>query len=121
MNNQLELNKYKDYEQWTVAQLDENNMKIGEEEFECEEEALEAYYAMICEYSPTLGARFSHHTNWEMIDGILTSHTWTTIDTHEAGMECHCVDCCTHPACAKTGVCVAHCEECNGQCVGVEE
>lgn len=111
---------YKDYEQWTVAQLDENNMKIGEEEFECEEEALEAYLAMICEYSPKLGARFSHHTNWEMTDGMLTSKTWTTIDTHEAGVECDCVNCCTHPSCATTGICVAHCDECNGQCEVME-
>ena len=113
--------KYKDYEQWTVAQLDENNMMIGEEEYECEEEALEAYRSMICKYSPTYGARLSHHTDWEMIDEMLTSKTWTDIDTHEAGVSCECIDCCEHPSCATTGVCVAHCEECNGECVAVSE
>tara|TARA_R110000803_G_C11723267_1_gene288564 strand:+ start:135 stop:485 length:351 start_codon:yes stop_codon:yes gene_type:complete len=113
--------KYKDYEQWTVTQLDEDGMKIGEEEYEDEEEALEAYRSMICENSPTLGARLSHHTDWEMIDKMLTSKTWTDIDTHEAGEKCHCIDCCEHPSCATTGVCVAHCEECNGECVAVSE
>ena len=42
-------------------------------------------------------------------------------DTHEAGVECDCIDCCTHPACATTGICVKHCEECNGECVAVSE
>ena len=102
-----------DYEQWTVATLDEDNMQIDAEEFECEEEARDAYVFKICEVSRQgLGARLSHHTDWEMIDGMHTSLTWTTIDTHEAGMECHCVDCCTHPSCAKTGICVNHCDEC---------
>tara|TARA_R100001015_G_C4515763_1_gene86160 strand:- start:339 stop:647 length:309 start_codon:yes stop_codon:yes gene_type:complete len=81
------------YEQWTVAQLDENNMKIGEEEFEEWEDAMEYYNAMVCEWSPKLGARLSYHTHWEMIDGMLTSHKWTTIDTHEAGVSCECIDC----------------------------
>ena len=114
------MNKYEDYEQWTVAALDEDNMMLGEEEYECGEEALEAYLAMVCEQSPTYGARLSHHTNWEMIDGMVTSHTWTTIDTHEAGTPCDCVDCCEHPSCTKTGICVNHCDECNGQCEAIE-
>ena len=58
------MSKYKDYEQWTVAQLDEDMMLLGDEEYESEEEALEAYRQMVCEYSPTLGARLAHHTNW---------------------------------------------------------
>jgi hypothetical protein len=112
--------KYEDYEQWTVVQLDEEMDVIDGEEYEDGEEALEAYRKMVCEYSPTLGARLSHHTDWKMMDGMFSSQTWTTIDTHEAGMECHCVDCCTHPSCAKTGTCIAHCDECNGQCEVIE-
>jgi len=114
MKNQMNINKkkteymkvfipetgqYVPYEQWTVAQLDEDNMKIGEEEFEEWEDAMDYYIAMVCEWSPKLGARLSYHTHWEMIDGVPTSNKWTTIDTHEAGRECLC----------------------NGQCVEVEE
>ena len=32
---------------------------------------------------------------------------------------CDCIDCCQHPSCAKTGICVAHCDECSGGCVEV--
>lgn len=39
----------------------------------------------------------------------------------ESGEKCHCIDCCEHPSCATTGICVAHCEECNGECVEVKQ
>ena len=44
------------------------------------------------------------------------------IDAYEKVMgefhptECDCVDCCDHPTCGTTGVCVNHCDECNGDC-----
>tara|TARA_R110000744_G_scaffold27153_1_gene66465 strand:+ start:429 stop:719 length:291 start_codon:yes stop_codon:yes gene_type:complete len=34
--------------------------------------------------------------------------------------DCDCVDCCDHPICGTTGVCVNHCDECNGECEVLE-
>ncbi len=34
--------------------------------------------------------------------------------------DCDCVDCCDHPTCGTTGVCVNHCDECNGECEVLE-
>ena len=44
------------------------------------------------------------------------------IDAYEEVMgefhptDCDCVDCCEHPSCVKTGICVEHCDECDGEC-----
>lgn len=61
--------------------------------------------------------------------GVHADDVWPAnqvIEAYESVMgeyhttDCDCVDCCDHPTCGTTGVCVNHCDECNGECEVLE-